>query len=108
MTLDIDTVAKIARPIIRKVLDPYGLEEVTFAADVDHDGDPVIRASLTYKPNAAEFPVENLVRAVNEVMERMSSKGDERFVHLRHLYADAGAEENWGRLSRRSPARARQ
>jgi hypothetical protein len=108
MTLNIETVAAIATPIIRKVLDPYGLDAVTFAADVDHDGDPVIRASLTYKPNAGEFPVETLLRAVKDVMEHMSSKGDERFVHLHHLYADEGAEENWGRLSKRSPARARQ
>jgi hypothetical protein len=107
VTLDIETVDKIARPIIRRTLDPYGLDEVTFVADVDHDGDPVIRASLKYKPNAGEFPVENLLRAVNDVMKQMSSKGDERFMHLRHVYADEGAEENWGRLSKRSPARAR-
>ena len=108
MTLDIETVTRIAGPIIRKALDPYGLEEVTFAADVDHDGDPVIRASLRYKPTASNFPVENIVRAVNDVMEQMSSRGDERFVHLRHLFADEGAKENWGRISRRSPVRARQ
>jgi hypothetical protein len=105
MTLDIESISKIAAPIMHKALDPYGLDEVSFMTDFDHDGDPVIRASLKYKPNSGKPDAEALVHAVNEVLEKLALKGDERFLHLRHSYAVEALSENWGKQAKRKEVR---
>lgn len=82
---------EIISPILRTALEPFGLNTLTIETGVDHDGDPSIYANATYKPKAPQLDIDAYIHAANSAMQELSSKGDERFIYVRHFYVDGDA-----------------
>lgn len=86
--LSIDEVDRIAAPILRHALGPFGLRNVAFREQLDHDGDPIVVADVDYEPNAPKLDIHAYISAVSEAMRQLHAKGDPRFLHVQHHYAD--------------------
>jgi hypothetical protein len=55
---------------------------------VDHYGDPIILALAKYRPGAPKLPGKVQLDAVVSAMSELSRNGDDRFLHVRHVFAD--------------------
>lgn len=86
--LDDASVLRIVAPILCRVLGQIAPEALTVESANDHDGEPVIRLTIRHSPNAPKFDARAYLDAVNEAMRRLRENGDDRFLHVRNLYAD--------------------
>ncbi len=79
---------KIIEPILRRALEPYGLAELEVVSSVDHYGDPILLAIAKYRPDAPKLPAKAQLDAVVSAMSDLSRNGDDRFLHVRNVFAD--------------------
>jgi hypothetical protein len=79
-------VDSIVTPILNAVL--HGVDRIEYADDVDHDGDPIIRATIYYRVGAPRPKTEAFLDAVIASMAALAREGDRRFLHFWHLHAD--------------------
>jgi hypothetical protein len=86
--LDDASISRIVAPILVKALGPIPPDALVVGSDHDHDGQPVIRLTIRHAPNAPKFDARAFLDAVNEAMRRLRENGDDRFLHVRNLYAD--------------------
>jgi hypothetical protein len=86
--LDDASVLRIVAPILTDALGPILPDALTIESLRDHDGEPVIRLTIQHAPNAPRFDARAYLNAVNEAMRRLRENGDDRFLHVRNLYAD--------------------
>ena len=90
MTTDIKA-KEIVEPILTRALVPFGLARLEVEGAFDHDGDPIIRATARYRPNAPKLQPRVLLDAVVQAMNELAKEGDSRFVHVRNVYAGGRA-----------------
>ena len=83
----------IVEPILADALRPFGLASVDIESDRDHDGDPIIRATVHYALGAPKIDARILLDAIIEAMNNLHQQGDDRFLHVRHQYADGEPAE---------------
>jgi len=76
----------IVTPILKTVL--TDTDRIEFTDDVDHDGDPIIRATIFYRVGAARPDAAAFVDAVVASMAALAREGDNRFLHVWHVFAD--------------------
>jgi hypothetical protein len=88
MIKDIEVVRSIVEPALRSVLSDKGIEKVTVVAGLDHSDEPVVFADIFYGADASVADGVTLIQAANEAMARLSSKGDDRFVHVTHHFLE--------------------
>jgi hypothetical protein len=86
--LDDASVLAIVEPILRKALGLADASTLTIESAFDYYGDSIIRATVHHAPNAPEFDAKAFLDAVNEAMRQLHDRGDDRFLHVRNLYAD--------------------
>jgi hypothetical protein len=86
--LNDDAVARRLSKLFEERLAPLGLEKVEFEGGADHDGDPAIFATISYRSGAGKFDADAFLDTIVEAMRRLREAGDERFVHVRHRHAD--------------------
>jgi RNA binding exosome subunit len=79
---------KIVEPILRRALEPYGLAELEVVSSVGHYGDPILLAIAKYRADAPKLPVKAQLDAVVGAMSDLSRSGDDRFLHVRNVFAD--------------------
>ena len=78
---------EIVEPIPTRALTPFGLVRLEVEGAFDHDGDPIIRATAQYRPRAPKLQPRVFLDAVVQAMNELAREGDNRFVHVRHVYA---------------------
>jgi hypothetical protein len=107
--LEIPAVRDVVQPILEDALRPYGLEELEFRAERDHDGDPMIVAIARYGRASPKLEASIWIDAVVKAVAQLASLGDNRFVHLRHVYPyeEEAPDGNASAARRRSVRSAR-
>ena len=86
--LDKSAVRDVIEPILRNTLPSAAISSFAVEDDVDHDGNPIIRAIVHYGPDAPKINARALLDAVIGAMSELHRRGDDRFIHVRNLYAD--------------------
>lgn len=78
--------------IVRSELDAYGITACDFYTDIDSSKEPIVVVELCYPMNAAE-PISGtqLNRLLVRARTMMLEKGDDRFPHFRHWFAEGQA-----------------
>jgi hypothetical protein len=95
--LDIAKVDEIARPVRARALTPFGLAALSFSSQRDYEGDPIIVAIAEYARDAPKLDSRAWIDAVVEAMKLLATHGDDRFVHLRHVYPhEEAARDDFG------------
>lgn len=89
--VDENKAAQIVEPILRKSLEPLGLERLEIADSFDHDGDPIVLATVHYRAGAPKLRPRVLLDAIVEAMASMSNSGDNRILIVRNIFADGEA-----------------
>ena len=80
--------AHIIDEVLTKALEPLGMRELTFREGRDHDGEPAWRATAVYGEGAPSVDGQVVIDAIAEAMRRLAEIGDDRFLYLRHEFAD--------------------
>ena len=80
--------AHIIDEVLTQALEPLGMRELTFREGRDHDGEPAWLATAVYGEGAPSVNGQVVIDAIAEVMRRLAEIGDERFLYLRHEFAD--------------------
>ncbi|KPL52864.1 hypothetical protein ABB55_12100 [Prosthecomicrobium hirschii] len=81
-------IEKLVTPKLQEMLGPYGFASAHAESGFDHDGDPVVFLYANYREHAPELDALKALKAISETMNLLREHGDERFVHLRHVYPD--------------------
>lgn len=64
---------------LRAHLDPVPLVDLEVSADVDHDGDPILRMRAVYDDQVGRPDGESVFTAPRMVRDRLESLGETRF-----------------------------
>jgi hypothetical protein len=92
---------ELLSPLFARKLTLYGFNHISFSGGADHDGDPVVFATLRYRPGAPKLSADVFLDTVVEAMQLLKEHGDQRFLHVRHEYVDGEAAIDDGRRTRR-------
>ena len=71
---------------VRELMTPFGLRQVTSRADIDHDGDPVIRVEAHYDLNDEPIDIDVMARLALHLPDRLREINESRFPHIRHFF----------------------
>lgn len=81
-------IVQLVTPKLRDVLGKFGFRDAIAKSGLDHDGDPVVFMEIHYGEAAPELDPQASIDATIRAMEEMRQHGDERFVHMNHVYPD--------------------
>lgn len=81
-------IVQLVTPKLRDVLGNFGFRDATAKSGFDHDGDPVVFMEVHYGEAAPELDPQASIDATIKAMAEMRQHGDERFVHMNHIYPD--------------------
>lgn len=84
----------IVVPMLREALEPFGFDRAEVQGGVDHAGEPIVLARVHYRRGAPQPVGRVLLDMAVAIMNRLSEEGDDRFVHVSHVYADGPAAED--------------
>ncbi len=89
-----DELQKVIESKFRDRLSAYGMEGVEVTEERDHDGDPVIYALVKYSKPLSDARIKQLAHEELDesldVMRYLTDLGDQRFLHIRHRFAELG------------------
>ena len=88
---DENKAAQIVEPVLRNSLEPFGLESLEIANSFDHDGDPIVLATVHYRVGAPKLRPRVLLDAIVEATALMSKSGDDRILIVHNMFADGEA-----------------
>ena len=89
---------------VRELMAPFGLREVTSRADVDHDGDPVIRVEAHYDLNDEPIDPDVMAKLAMLLPDRLWQRNEARFPHIRHKFDERHPVKVPAKRSRRRQA----
>ncbi len=74
--------------VLHESLAAYGYRKATVRADVDHDGDPVLRVTAHF--DLVPEPIETSItfEIIGKVREALAEIGETRFPHVRYDFHD--------------------
>lgn len=61
---------------------------MTFENVFDHMDEPAIRVTVKHKEGAPPFMARIFLDAVNEAMDALRLRGENRYLYVRNLYSD--------------------
>ena len=85
---DKNNAAIIVEPVLRRSLQPFGLEHLEIVDSIGHDGDPIVLATARYRVGAPKLQPRALLDAIVEATARLSESGDNRALIVRNAFSD--------------------
>ncbi|ORE92340.1 hypothetical protein [Aurantimonas sp. 22II-16-19i] len=91
-----DEARRIAEPILRKYLQPFGYGGVSVSSEEDFDGAIVLRMSVNVERQVSGRAMVDVVGAIREAL---LDRGDERFAFLSYRRPDTDPAADAGPMS---------
>lgn len=83
-----DDIHRITNEVLRETLGPHGFAHADVQAAPDFDGEPSLRVTAHFKPQAGITSGEASTRALSSLRQRLIENGEERFPYIRYDYPD--------------------
>ena len=77
--------------VLRQRMKRHGYRSADIRADVDHDGDPVLRIDVHYDLMPDPLDPTATVGLLSALRDALDEIGETRFPHVRHEFADTQA-----------------
>ncbi len=80
--------------VIKPLLEPIGFESAVVSFGDDHDGDPSVIVTVTYRKNPPPFDPYRSLEASGRARQFLRDRGDNRLFYLETRFQDGDAPSN--------------